>query len=260
MIRAWTTCIAALLVLGCQSEEEPGQDVHRGLDPPAVDQPPLELSDVRVDTAEPPTREPLAIGVETIEQEPESEPESELAFESEPEPEPELERDLEAELKAAVGTLRDCVQDFVAASPTTIRISIRATVRPTGRIILPSVHGSGLSEAARKCVERRVGLVVLHPLNDSMSQTVSTIVEVEHQPPVIVEHDPGVPEPRLRNVRKPLPPRPEATSSGRPPLPPRPEAAPSGRPIQEPTSRKVKGPKPRPIDGHDVDEHAKDWR
>lgn len=248
MIRTFTTCIVALLALGCQSEEEPTQDVYEGLDSPAVEQTPPEPSEVRVDTAEPPPDKPLAIRAERIEQEPESEPE------------PQPERDLAAELKAAIGTPSDCVQDFVATSPTTIRISIGATVRPTGRIILPSVHGSGLSEAARRCVEQRVGLVVLQPLDDSISQTVSTIVEVEHRPAVVVEGDTGVPEPRLRNVREPLPPRPEAASSGRPPLPPRPEVAPSGRPIQEPNSKKVRGPKPRPIDGHDVDEHAKEWR
>lgn len=249
MSRAWTTCIAALLVAsGCQSGEEPAQDAHRGLDPPVVDRSPGEPSEVRVHTPEPPPREPSTIEVETIEQEPE------------PEPEPKAERDLAEELRVAVGTPSDCVQDFVAASPTTIRISIGATVRPTGRIILPSVHGSGLSAAARRCVEQRVGLVVLQPLNDSTSQTVSTIIEVKHQPPIIVEADPSVSEPQLRNVREPLPPRPEAASSGRPPLPLRPEVAPSGKPIQDPTSRKVRGPKPRPIDGHDVDEHAQEWR
>ena len=264
MIRVWAICIAALLALSCQ-KKEPAQEADHGLEsPPAEPPPPSEPSEVSVDTDAPLTGQPSGIAVETVEQEPgahqELESQAELESEAEPELESEPQRDLAAELKVAVGVPSDCVQDLAATSPTTLRINIRATVRPTGRIILPSATGEGLSDAARRCVEQRVEQVVLQPLNDSMSQTVSTLVEVERRAPTIVEGDTGVPEPQLRNVRRPLPPRPEVAPSGRPPPPPREEIPPSGRPIQEPTSRKVKGPKPRPIDGHEVDEQAKEWR
>jgi hypothetical protein len=94
---------------------------------------------------------------------------------------------------------------------------------------------------------------------------VSTVIEMEYEPPVIVEAEPGVPEPRLRNVREPLPKRPEVAPSGKPISGYPTEKWISGgfdggRPIQEPTSRKIKGPKPKPIDGYDVDENAQDWR
>ena len=173
-------------------------------------------------------------------------------------------RDLGEELEEAVGVPLDCVRDYQANSPTKIRVSVSATVRPTGMVITPSVYGYGLSAEARKCIEERVSLVVLPPLDKTVSETVSTIVEIDYEPPVIVEADPGTPEPVLRNTREPLPKRPEVAPSGRPIQEPtsRPISGgfDGGRPIQEPTSKKVRGPKPRPIDGYTVDENAQDWR
>lgn len=244
MTRAWTTCIAALLVLGCQSGEEPARGAQRGVDPPMVYQLRPEPSHVRVDTPDPPLRELPTIEEETLEDE--------------------SERDLAEELKAAIGVPVDCVRDYAAASPTTIRISINAIVRPTGMIIEPSVYGAGLSMAAVNCIKTRVGTIKLNPLDDTVSQTVSTVIEVNYEPEVIVKSDPGVPEPQLRNVKEPLPKRPEVAPSGRPIMEPTSKWISGGekteRPIQEPTSKKIKGPKPRPIDGYEVDENAQEWR
>jgi hypothetical protein len=174
------------------------------------------------------------------------------------------ERDLASELRAAVGIPIDCVRDFEASRPTTLRIGISGIVRPTGMIIGPAAYGSGLSEAARKCIEQRVGLVVLSPLDEPISQTVSTTIEIEYGPPVVLEAVPGTPEPRLRGQVEPLPPRPMLPMTGMPiqitegnPIQ---GGADTERPIDDPPGRKIIGPKPRPIDGYDVDENAQDWR
>jgi len=242
MMRVWTTCAAAVLVLGCQSGEERPRGAHRGVEPAGEYQPRPDRSDLLIDTPTPPRREPATIGVTTTEEEPE--------------------RDLGAELKAAVGSPNDCVRDFVASSPTTIRVSITAIVRPTGMVIQPSAYGSGLSAAALNCIGARVGTVVLKPLDDTVSQTVSTVIEINYQPDVIVESEPGVPEPRLRNVKEPLPKRPEVAPSGKPIM------KPTSKPIQDSTGKDPKGPegvpvtgpKPRAIDGYEVDENAQQWR
>ena len=262
MMRTWAVWAIVLLAVGCEREDESASDVPRDFEP-ATEAPPTGPAEA-IEAIEQPGAEPTAVEVGDVKGEPEvkpaPEPGTEATLEAGTTPEPAPTRDLGAELKAAIGIPTDCVQDVVATSPATIRIAIRATVRPTGRIILPSVEGSGLSDDARRCVERKVSRVVLKPLDDSVSQTISTVVEVERQPSAIVGSETGAPDPQLKKVRQPLPPRPEAASSGRPPLPLRPEVEPSGRPIQEPDSRKVKGPKPRPIDGHEVDEQAKEWR
>lgn len=243
MMRASVWCAVAMLVLGCESGEEPLRGAKSGLEPilpPSAKETPRQPVDA-------PRPEAFAPDVE--------EPQDEATEEEE--------RDLAAELKAAIGTPTECLTDFSVSSPTKLRISVSATVRPTGMVITPSAYATGISTRARQCIERRVGTVVLPALEEPVSQAVSTIVEVDYQPPVIVEADPGVPEPRLKNVREPLPKRPEV--------------APSGRAIQEPTStwitggfdggrpieggkaKKIKGPKPRPIDGYDVDENAQEW-
>ena len=172
-------------------------------------------------------------------------------------------RDLAAELNAAVGVPSECLVDLTRATPTTIRVSVSALVRPSGAIIQPTASGTGLSRQAEQCVARRVDAVVLKPLDGDASQRVSTVIEIPYEPPrEVVGTKVGAPDPELRNVREPLPPRREAAPSGRPIQEPtsRPIQEPSSRPIQEPSSRKPRGPKPRPIDGWDVDESAKDWR
>jgi hypothetical protein len=180
----------------------------------------------------------------------------------ETEEEDEPARDLGAELKAAVGTPNDCIRDFVASSPTTLRISVSGIVRPTGMVIEPSAYGSGLSAAALNCIRQRVGTVVLDPLDDTVSATVSTVIEIKYQPPVILESDPGVPEPKLRNVKEPLPKRPDIPPSGKP------IEGGTDRPIEGGTAKDpdgpkgvpITGPKPRAIDGYEVDENAQQWR
>ena len=44
MIRAWATCVAAILVLGCQDREEPVRGSHQGFEPPVEYQLPLAQS------------------------------------------------------------------------------------------------------------------------------------------------------------------------------------------------------------------------
>jgi len=176
--------------------------------------------------------------------------------------EEEPERDLGAELQAALGTPIDCVQDFAAASPTTIRVSVGGIVRPTGMIIEPTAYGSGLSAAALGCIRQRIGTVVLKPLDDTVSSRAAAVIEIKYEPPVVVQSDPGVPEPHLRNVKQPLPKRPDIPPSGKPIQggTDRPIQGGTERPIEGGTTKKISGPKPRPIDGYEVDENAQEWR
>ncbi|HSN84030.1 MAG TPA: hypothetical protein VLS88_15730 [Polyangiales bacterium] len=171
-------------------------------------------------------------------------------------------RDLSAELNQAVGVPDDCVQDLTRVTPTTLRVTVTALVRPSGVVIQPSVSGAGISQEARQCIARRVGNVVLRPLPDDVSQRVSTVIEIEYVPPSVRGAKAGAPDPELRNVREPLPKRPEVAPSGRPIQEPtsRPIQDPTSRPIQDPKSRKVRGPQPRPIDGWETDESSKEWR
>lgn len=245
MIRAWAVCAAVTLVLGCQSGEEPVRGVQQGVGTstyhPPIEQPsePVEIPQLEASQLE-------RITVETTTEET-------------------AERDLGSELAVALGSPTDCIRDFVASSPTTIRVSIGAIVRPTGMCIEPTAYGSGLSAAALECIQKRIGTLMLNPLEDTeQSEKVSTVVKLEYQPSVIIESDPGVPEPQLRNVKEPLPKRPEVAPSGKPIQKPTSKSITGGfdggTPIQGPKSKKVTGPKPRPIDGYEVDENAQEWR
>ena len=243
MIRAWATCVAAILVLGCQDREGPVRGSHQGFEAPVEYQLPVaQPPQWPIEPTTPYPPEPKIVKVETTEEE--------------------AERDLGAELKAALGTPSDCVRDFVASSPTTLRINVSGIVRPTGMIIEPAAYGSGLSAAALGCIRQRVGLVVLDRLDDTVSKTASAVIEIKYEPPVIVESDPGVPEPKLRNVKEPLPKRPDIPPSGKP------IEGGTDRPIQGGTAKDptgpqgvpITGPKPRAIDGYEVDENAQQWR
>jgi len=245
MIRVWALCVVAVFVLGCESGEEPVRGSHIGFQAPPVYPPPIPADPAR--HIPPITPDP---------------PDPDVAEPEAPEEEPE--RDLNAELSAALGVPTDCVSDFVADSPTTIRISVTAIVRPTGMLIEPSAYGSGVSAAALGCIRQRVGAVVLQPLDDTVSTTASAVIEIKYEPPVIVESDPGVPEPQLRNVKQPLPKRPDIPASGKPieggtdrPIE---GGASSERQIEGPEPKQISGPKPRAIDGYDVDENAQEWR
>jgi hypothetical protein len=131
-------------------------------------------------------------------------------------------------------------------------------------LIEPSAYGSGVSAAALGCIRQRVGTVVLKPLDDTVSAAASAVIEIKYEPPVIVESDPGVPEPKLKNVKQPLPKRPDIPASGKPieggtdrPIE---GGASSERQIEGPEPRQISGPKPRAIDGYEVDENAQQWR
>lgn len=245
MIRAWAVCAAAMLVCGCQSGHEPVRGAHESVDRPPVSPRPPETSQDLARTPEPPeARAPERIVVGTTTEET-------------------VERDLGAELSAAVGSPINCVRDFVASSPTTIRINVSAIVRPTGMCIQPSAYGSGLSAAALKCIRQRVGTVVLKPLEDTTeSKTTSAVIEINYEPPVLVEADPGTPEPDLRNVVRPLPKRPYVPPSGVP-IDDEFRGWLEGGDVKQAEGRKpkkVSGPKPRAIDGYEVDENAQEWR
>lgn len=171
-------------------------------------------------------------------------------------------RDLAAELQSAVGTPTDCLSDFESSTPTKIQIPIGAIVRPTGMVIEPTAGGIRLSAKERECIEQRMSFVKLQPLDKAFSQTVSTFLEFDYTPPVIVESDTPAPDPNLKNVESSMPKLPEV--------------APSGIPIDDsfrgwleggnvrhpdgPKMKKVTGPKPRAIDGYEVDESAQNWQ
>jgi hypothetical protein len=175
------------------------------------------------------------------------------------------ERDLGAELRAALGTPIDCLRDFDAPNPTTIRINVSAIVRPTGVCIGPSAHGAGVSAAALECIERRIGALALRPLEDTtVSETASAVIEIEYEPPVIIETVQGTPEPELKNVRDPLPPPPQIPLTGTP-IQESPGSPPKGgeaneREIDDPEPRHPTGPKPRPTDGYEIDDNVEIWR
>ena len=247
MIRALAFCAAAMLALGCQSGEEPVRGARqtvmrqpRSSRPPEPPQGPREWPS----PVEAPPMLVRSVTNDTVE------------------------RDLGAELKAAVGLPIDCVGDFTSSSATTIRISVSAIVRPTGMCIEPRAYGSGLSSAALRCVERRVGTVVLKPLEDTTrSKAASGVIEINYEPPVVVESDPGTPEPELKNV---------VDSMAKRPWIPLIDQGGHGVRIEDPfrgwlqggdvkhpdgpKMKKVSGPKPRAIDGYEVDENAQEWR
>lgn len=247
MIRAWAFCAAVMLAFGCQSGEEPVRGARQTVVRQPISSRSPEPPEEEREWPSPAESRPTLVGPVTRDT---------------------AERDLGAELKAAIGLPIDCIADFESSSATTIRIGVRAIVRPTGMCIEPSAYGSGLSSAALSCIERRVGTVVLSPLEDTTeSKAASTVIEIDYEPPVIVEADPGTPEPELRNVVEPMAKRPEVPLIGQ---------GGSGKPIDDsfrgwleggkvkhpdgPKAKKVSGPKPRAIDGYEVDENAQDWR
>ena len=118
------------------------------------------------------------------------------------------------------------------------------------------------SENEQKMIPRSFSVALNVVATETESKTASTVIEINYEPAVIIESDPGVPEPKLKNVVEPLPKRPEVAPSGKP------IQAPTSKPIEggtpkDPTGPKgvpIKGPKPRPIDGYEVDENAQEWR
>jgi|GEM_PF-1143629 len=258
MTRAHACCVALLLALGCRSADEPIAEEDQTIEPVLAHE---QQPHIPSQPAEGPTTEAdEAVPFVEVEEEPGGEPE--LKREVEPTHGEEPRRDLAAELKDAVGILSDCVRDVEGSRRTTLRVNVSATVRPSGVIILPDAFGSGLTNDARRCITRRIDSLLLKPLDGEVSQRVHTIIEIDHLPPTILAPIRSLPEPQLRNVREPLPPRQDIAPSGTPiqDRSGRPIQDPSSRPIDEPSSRRIRGPKPRPIDGYEVDENAKEWR
>jgi hypothetical protein len=259
--RALIYAVAAILALSCQrgeglptGEEETVEPAPaEGLEPLAAPAVPSEAQRSEI-PQEPEIRKEAQGPLEEAEEGTEVDEQQEEALPPS--------RDLAAELKAAVGSLTECVRDLQTSQETAIRVDVSATVRPTGRVILAEASGTGLSNDARQCITRRIEAVALKPLDDAASRRVSATIEIAQTPATILGAPVGAPEPQLRNVRQPLPPRPEVAPSGRPiqDTAARPIQDGTSRPIQETPSRRITGPKPRPIDGHEVDESAKQWR
>ena len=229
-------------VVGCHSGKEPPRGAFEEPRPVAERAEPRPT--VRfIDTPDPPARE--AFGLKGEEDDVDEEPE----------------RNLSEELRAAIGSPAGCLAGFEASSPTTLRIPVSATIRPTGMVIQPSVPGPNVPVEARRCIEQRVTLVKLAPLSSPLSETVSTVLEFNYTPPEVVTSE-GTAEPELRNVKDPLPKRPEVAPSGRPIQAPTsiPIDQRAGRDPNGPTGRPIRGPKPRAIDGYEVDENAQQWR
>ena len=245
MCRAWTTVALVILSSGCQSGEKPVRGANRGVDPPLTHQSSANRPEPRFEIPTPEPRQPQTILVRTSQEK--------------------TERDLGAELRAALGMPIDCLRDFDAPNPTTIRINVRAIVRPTGVCIDPSAYGTGLSTAALDCIKRRIGALALRPLEDTaQSETASTVLEIKYEPPVTIETAQGTPEPELRNVRDPLP-TPESLPLSGTPIQESPGNPPKGgeakqRDIDDPEPRYPRGPKPRTTDGYEVDDNVEVWR
>ena len=218
MKRVTVVTIAVALWMGCRGEPaqpppgvrgalvkepvEPQAAPEEEASPAAVPLPPVEGSEADAETEEPP------------------------------------ERDLAAELQQAVGSPTACLRGYRSAVATTIRINVRAIVRPSGVVIEPTASGPDLSPAARACVERMVGNVVLQPLDSETSEPVSTSVSAtltaNFEPGVVVDDPP----PTQRIPRDVVLPEPKL-----------PTIPPSGEPIDGPKGDPIDGPKGDPIDG-----------
>lgn len=161
-------------------------------------------------------------------------------------------RDLGAELSAAIGSLADCLRDYRPANATRIRVSVRALVRPTGMVIEPSASAQGLSVNDLRCVEQRAADVVLSPLSGAVSERVTSVIDIDYQPPRVEEYDVGAPTPKLEDVVQPLPKKKPIPPSGKPIEGPAPDRidGPSGVPIEGPKGVPIEGPKPKPIQGY----------
>ena len=246
MIR-FLLCFALVLVLGCKGRDEPAapSNVVEVLPADSKEAPAL---DTEEPTDQPSATEPVS-AVEDVEELDEAGP-AEVA-EAEP---IRPARDLAAELSAAVGSPAECLRDYRPSTAMTIRIHINAVVRPTGMVIEPSATGRGLSANDRRCMEQRVGEVMLAPLGGEASEAVSTHVDIAYEPTTTqVEKDVvGEPAPELENVVEPLPKKEPIEPSGVPIEAPaaEPIEGPSGVPIEGPKGVPIEGPQPKPIDGY----------
>lgn len=241
-----------LLTCGCKDRGEHGEDST-----------PAEAQPLPSDQAQAEPEEPEATQEPGEDLEATEEPGEDLQATQQPAEElAKLPRDLAAELQAAVGSPLDCLQDYQPGAATVIRVGISAIVRPSGLIIEPSASGRGLSTNDRRCIEQRVGDVVLLALDTQTSQPVSTYVDLNYQPPSVVEEDVGIPTPKLKDVVNSLPKKETIPRSGTPidkaPSDPI-DKAPSD-PIEGPKGVPIEGPRPRPIEGYEeIEEDSERW-
>jgi hypothetical protein len=225
--------VFVLLVCGCENRPEPAEDST-----------PAEATTLPADRAPVEPEEPEATQDPSQDLEATQEAAEELAKPP---------RDLAAELQSAVGSPLDCLQDYQPGAATVIRVGISAIVRPSGLIIEPSANGRGLSANDRRCIEQRVGDVVLRALDTQTSQPVSTYIDLNYQPPAVAEDDVGVPTPKLKDVVEPLPKKETIAPSGVPidKAPSDPIGGPHGVPIEGSKGVPIEGPRPKPIDGYE---------
>ena len=254
MIRAWATCVACHPGVGLpeRTSRACAGIAPLGFEPRPVEYPPPSEHVPTAALSNPETPEPP---------EPRGRPESETEEE-------------EAAARPGRGSSRppwavpnDCVRDFVASGQSDDPSNQRRAAS-CGRLAWSSSlprTAAGLSAAALHCIRQRVGTVVLESIGRHRRRaTASTVIEIKYQPPVIVESDPGVPEPQAQK-------RQGSRSQSDRTFPP------SGKPIQGGTDRPIEGgngqrprlarkgslspgPKPRAIDGYEVDENAQEWR
>lgn len=217
MTRYALACGLLVIALGCKGRPDPPHPSDTVAETPPADRPDAVDQPPESQTAEVPAAEAPS--------EPTEAPEL-------PPPPP---RDLAAELREAVGSPADCMKDYRPASATTVQIRIRAVVRPTGMVIEPSASGAGLSMNDRRCIEERVGAVLLEPLGGTSSETVTTYVAIRYEPPTVEEYD----------VAPPPPPPDDVVQA----LPKKEPIAPSGVPIEGPKADPIEGPDGVPIDG-----------
>jgi hypothetical protein len=240
MTRVLVSCAVISLVCACENREDPGKasTIAEAAEPSAQDAEPGEPMPAP-ELAEEPQPSPVP-----------DEPSEATQERSEDVANPP--RDLAGELQAAVGSPVDCLQDYQPSAATVIRVGISALVRPSGLVIEPSASGNGLSSNDLRCIEERVGDVVLPPLDAQASQPVSTYVELNYQRPAVKEYDVGEPTPKLNDVVEALPKKKTIRPSGVP-IDKAPSDAidgPKGVPIEGPRGVPIQGPKPKPIDGY----------
>jgi hypothetical protein len=251
MIRVLVSCAVVWLAFGCKDRQEPGEaSSAMEAPPPTGDEAPVEPGELEV--GQQPDEELEATQGPDEERGIAPLPDEKLA---------EPPRDLAAELQAAVGSPVDCLQDYQPSAGSVIRVSISAIVRPSGLVIEPSATGLGLSANDRRCIQQRVGDVVLAPFDGLASQSVSTYVDLDYQRPAVEEYDVGQPTPQLKDVVQPLPKKETVRPSGVPIDKPTsdPIDGPRGIRIEGPKGVPVEGPKPKPIDGYEVEEEAERW-
>lgn len=147
-------------------------------------------------------------------------------------------RDLASEVREALGSPSDCIEDYRPASAKTIRVSITAVVRPTGMIIEPNASAAGLSMNDVRCIEERIGAIMLAPLAGQTSEHIATSVEIDYEPPAVEAYRVASPPPESGTVVHSLP--------KKEPI------APSGIPIDGPEADPIEGPDGVPIDGPDA--------